>query len=217
MPALPNPPSIFCCAGPGSTSSVASAGTWSGSVAQQKLSLLQDRQPQLPLPLLAGQVLQFPTITVALSWTRSWVWAMSLCLGLGTKSFSSLFYSTSTSWYKYSGDRNLLFSAFFPLWSQLPSHFSVLLKASRYLVCSRMERCVLCRDTWPPQLGMEGGLSLCSNFYLQVVWERGKKSEFFPFKILCFNLTSASFGWTLSFLIQSDFESPSFSNCFAWL
>lgn len=65
------------------------AGSWGGRSAHQKLSLPRAGRPHVPLPLLRGQALKFPTIVVALGWTHSRLWVSAW--DWGPKPASSLF------------------------------------------------------------------------------------------------------------------------------
>lgn len=153
------------------------AGTWSGSLAHQKLSLLprqarQARQAQLPVSLLAGQVLQFSTIMLAL------IHAYESLPGPGDKKLFPLFSTplppddTNTQEIEISSSEP---SSLCEVSFQATS--LCFLKAPRYLV-RQDGKGVLCRDTCPIQLGMEVGLSHCSKFLSQ--------SEVFFFRTFLF-------------------------------
>lgn len=214
MPVVSHPPSMSHCTGPGSTSSIPPC-RHRLFTALQKLLLLQAGHPQLPLPLLTEQVLQFPTIMVALSWTHpqlsvsAWDWR--------PKTASPLFYSIPTGWCKYLENGKLLPSVFFPSWSQLPSQISVLLKGLPCTGAVGWEG--VCSAVTPAHASGDGRViePLCLIFISQTFRKGQRRVCFFLLYFFICSWTAASFSWVLSFLNQYDLESHSFSDCFAWL
>lgn len=189
-------------------------GTQGGCSVCQKLSLSQAARPHSLLLLLTEQVLQFPKLWWP--WTHPWLWVFAW--EWVPKTASPLFCNNPHWKMQISGKWKTPLQCCLPFGDPAPkprlsAPKRTYRKPVQYNGKMRAPQLNLAHISRDRRLIKP----LCLIFISQTMGKGGRRVSFFLLHFFVLAWTAASFSWALSFLIQYDFESHSFSSCFAWL